>query len=187
MHLEVIAMKLKGRTVGITVAPGFDDTQVVEAAQLLRKRGAKVVIISTGESEVVAVAGMRGSLLKPDTVISKSHPSDFDAIIIPGGDAPARLKADVRVLTLLLGMSSQQKPLGAVFNGPVVLAAAGLLSERRVTGDSAIKGELENAGARFVSQGVVVDHNLVTCGTESDLTHFVDAVLFLLEPATTLS
>lgn len=179
-------MNLRGRTIGIVAGPGFEDSQVIKAAQILRQRGAKVVVIGIGESEAVAVTGRQGSLLKPDAVIRKAKAAALDAIIIPGGESISRLTSDERVLTLLLEMQSLKRPIGATCNASAILAAAGLVAGMRVTGDNRIKAELEDAGAVYLNQGVVVDHNMVTARAAEDISHFVDAVSFLLEPAPSL-
>lgn len=179
-------MNLSGRTIGIIVAPGFDDSQVVKVAQVFRNRGAKVLAIGMGESEAVAVAGRHGSLLKPDVILSKVTAQTLDAIVVPGGESATRIRLDERTLTLLLEMNSQDKPIGAMCNAAVVLAAAGLVADRRVTGDRLVKRDMTEAGGIFLEQGVVVDHNLVTLHSRDDLPHFIDAISFLLEPAPSL-
>ncbi|MFA6000741.1 MAG: DJ-1/PfpI family protein [Thermoleophilia bacterium] len=180
-------MNLIDGTLGIIVGPGFDETQVVKVAQELRVRGARVLVISIAETEAVAVAGLNGSLLKPDAVISKTNATGLDALIIPGGDSTKTLKSDDRVLTLVLEMNSTGKPIGTTGNSVLILGAAGLLRNKRVTGDPGIEEDIEKSGALYLSQGVVVDHNLVTSRSDIDLPHFVDTISFLLEPATTMS
>lgn len=179
-------MNLSGRTIGILVAPGFDDRQVGQVAQALRERGARVVAIGMGESEAVAVAGRHGSLLKPDVVLSQVSADKLDAIIVPGGESAIRIRVDERTLTLLMEMDSRQKPIGAMCNATAVLAAAGLICERRVTGDAMVKRDLAEAGGIYLEQGVVVDHNLVTLRSSDHLAHFIDAISFFLEPAPSL-
>ena len=180
-------MDLKGRTVGIVAGQGFGDPQVIKAAQLLRQRGARVAVIGVGDVPAVALAGRQGALLKPDIMVKDANSLGIDAVYVPGGDAIARLMTDERVLTLLLEMNSLGKPIGASCSGVAVLAAAGLISGKRVTGNTGIKERLEKAGAIYLDQGVVVDHNIVTAKSEDDIPHFVDAVSFFLEPAPTLS
>lgn len=175
-------MNLKGKTIGILVSGGFDDGQVVKVAQVLRQRQADVIVIGVGESVAVAVAGRHGSLLKPDLVLSQAAPENFDALIVPGGESVVRTRMDERALTLLMTMNQMEKPIGVICNGGAVLAAAGLVSGRRVTGDPAIKRELTEAGATYVEQGVVVDHNLVSSRSADDVMHFLDAISLFLEP-----
>ncbi|MHB9053150.1 MAG: DJ-1/PfpI family protein [Thermoleophilia bacterium] len=180
-------MDLRDRTIGIIAGQGFGDLQIVKAAQILRQRGARVIIVGIGEVEAVAIAGRQGSLLKPDVMIGNVTAASLDAVFVPGGEAVARLSSDERVLTLLLEMNSMNKPISASCGGAAVLAASGLTSGKRVTGTPGIKETLEKAGAIYLSQGVVVDHNIVTAQSEDDIPHFIDAVSFFLEPATTLS
>src|SRR5680860_242109 len=155
-------MDLNGKTIGIVAGPGFEDSQVIKAAQLMRQRGARVIVVGVGESEAVAVAGRQGSLLKPDVVVGNVQAVSMDALIIPGGDSNNRFTSDERVLTLILEINSMEKPIGAICDAPLVLAASGLVSGRRITAEEEIRKYLEEAGAILISQGVVVDHNLVT-------------------------
>lgn len=179
-------MNLQGKTIGILVAAGFDDTQVVKVAQVLRSRGAQVLVIGIGETSAVAVAGRHGSLLKPDHVLSEITADNIDALIIPGGDSVVRTRMDERVLTLLLHLDHQEKPIGVIRNAGTVLAAAGLVFGRRITGDEAVKRDLSEAGANFVQQGVVVDHNLVSSRSIDNVMHFIDAISLFLEPTPSL-
>lgn len=179
-------MTLSGRTLGLLLAPGYDFQQVTRLVQDLRLRDAELLLIGTGETENVAIAGSRGDLIKPDLVLSNISASSMDALIIPGGGSVPRLAADGRVLTLLLEIQSQSKPVAAYGNGPLVLVASGLLADRRVAGIAAIKEELIAAGARYLDKELVVDHKLVTARSVEEITHFVEAVALLLEPAKTL-
>lgn len=167
------------------MASGFDDSQAISSAQMLRLQGIGVQIIALNSSE--AVTGMRGAVIKPDICIADVDTDTLDAVIIPGGNSTAILKLFDKVLTLLLKMQSEGKPIGAIANGAAVLAAAGLVRDRRITGDPAIRGNLEESGARYLDQGLVVDHNIVTSQSEDSLHHLIDTITFLLEPAASRS
>ena len=179
-------MKLIGCKVGIVVAPGFDDGQVDTVFRLLRGMEAAVEIIGPGETILPAITGMRGTVIRSTVQLSRVSASGLDAVIIPGGNSTASLQADVMALTLLIEMAMAGKPIGGISNGVAVLASAGLVAARRVTGDLRIRMMLKESDATFLDQGVVVDHNLVTSQSEENLLHFVDAIAFLLEPATSL-
>jgi len=179
-------LNLKGRTVGILVAPGYDDSQVVRLEAILRDMGATVEVISPGETLPPGVAGIRGSLLKPTIELARVAASSLDALIIPSGNSTAALQSDARALTLLLEIQSLEKPIGTIGNGALVLASAGLVSGKRVTGDYRIKTALEYNGASYTDKSLVVYHNLVTSQSEKNLHHFVDTIAFLLETAASL-
>jgi protease I len=129
---------------------------------------------------------MRGSQLQADTVLARVAAGRLDTLIIPGGNSTAMLQTDPRVLTLLMEMQHEEKPVGAIGSGSAALASAGMVAGRRVTGDMRVRTALEENGAIFLEQGVVVDHNMVTAQSESHLDHFIDAIAFLLEPAPSL-
>lgn len=176
-------MALKKRTIGIVAAAGFDDSQLFKIARELRARGAIVRIISAADFQ--SIKGAHGSQVEPDTVLEKTGARELDAIIVPGGDYLVAIQANDRLLTLLIEAHSLGLPIGAIGNGPAALALAGLLRERRVTGDSRIRLILSEAGAHYLDQSLVVDHNVVTSRNGSDILHLIDAIAFLLEPAAT--
>ncbi|MCL4309847.1 MAG: DJ-1/PfpI family protein [Actinobacteria bacterium] len=179
-------VKLTAKTVGVIVAPGFDDGQVIRVTEILKGMEAQVLVISLGDTVPAGVAGMRGALIKPGIQMSRLHPANLDALIIPGGNSTASMQADSMMLTLIMEIESMEKPIGAIGNGVVVLASAGQVASRRVTGDYRIKPAVEEAGATYLDQALVVDHNLVTAQSDRNLDHFVEAIAFLLQPATTL-
>lgn len=174
-------MNLRRKTVGILVASGFEDSQVIKTAQMLRGKGINVRTVAVNGLE--SVNGLRGSSIEPDASLSGVKINELDAVIIPGGNSTAIFKVFDNVLTLLMEMHSAGKPIGAIGNGTAVLAAAGLTKNMRVTGDEALRNDLEESGANFLDQGLVVDHNLVTAQSNENLIHLVDSINFLLEPS----
>ena len=68
------------------------------------------------------------------------------------------------------------KPVAAICHGPQVLAAAGVLLGVTTTGVSKIKNELENAGANYKDEELVIDDNLITSRVPEDLPVFVKAI-----------
>ncbi len=179
-------MTLSGRTLGLLLAPGFDFQQDSRLIEDLRLRDADILIVGAGKTAEHSIAGSRGDLIKPDAVISEVDAGDLDALIITGGGSVHSLAMDVRVLTLLLGAQAESRPVAAFGNGPLVLAASGLLVDRRVAAPVELRETLIKAGAQYMEQELVVDHKLVTACTIDEITHFVEAIALLLEPVTTL-
>lgn len=180
-------MALSGRTIGLLLGPGFDYQQVSRLKQDLRLRDASVLIVGTGETRNVAIVSSRGDLVKPDSTLSEVSPEDFDALIVPGGGSVKTLASNEQVLTLILGVQAENKPVAAFGNGQLVLAASGLLADRRVAAPPEIKEALVKAGGEYVDRELVVDHKLVTSRTVEEITHFVEALALLLEPAASMS
>ncbi|RJQ45353.1 MAG: hypothetical protein C4534_04695 [Gaiellales bacterium] len=180
-------MRFKDRTIGLLVAPGFDDYQVFCLASKLRERGASVSLIAVGEDARTAVYGNSGSMLKPDTTLERITSRDIDAVIIPSRTSQEDLTGDEGVMTLVLGLDSEGKPIGSVGNGVMVIAAAGLLAGRRIASPDSGSESLEEHEVRQIDQELVVDRNIVTARSAEGLDHIVDVIAFLLEPAPSYS
>ena len=92
-------------------------------------------------------------------------PSDYDALVIPGGRAPEYIRLNQRVIEIVKHFADENKPIAAICHGPQILAAARVLEGRKVTSYPAVGPDLVNAGAEWVDTGLfdaLVDGNLVT-------------------------
>ena len=180
----VSEMVLNSRIIGVLIAPGYDEPQLSRVMQMLCLKGATVRVLSNVESRSVAIQGKHGALIMPDLLLEDLHASDLDGLIVTAGESVDRLSADEKILTLILQLQHSNKPIGASGNGAMVLAAAGLVAERRIAGTDDIKEKINEAGGYYVEQKLVVDHNLVTAYSDIEIKHLVEAIVLLLEPAT---
>lgn len=92
-------------------------------------------------------------------------PTNYDGLVVPGGRAPEYLRLDSRVLDIIRHFSNSDKPIAALCHGPQLLAAARVLSGKRLNAYPACAPEVELAGGIFVSLEVtqaITDGNLVT-------------------------
>jgi protease I len=90
---------------------------------------------------------------------------DYSGLVIPGGRAPEYLRLNPRVLEIIRHFSKADKPIAAICHGPQLLAAARVITGKRVNAYPACAPEVELAGATFVSLEVtdaIADGNLVT-------------------------
>ncbi len=93
------------------------------------------------------------------------NPQHYDGLILPGGRAPEYLRLNPRVLEIVRYFAQAEKPIAALCHGPQLLAAARVISGRRVSAYPACAPEVELAGGTFVSLQVtdaIADRNLVT-------------------------
>ena len=89
--------------------------------------------------------------------------ADYDAVIVLGGRAPEYLRHDPRVLDIVRAFDQQGKWIFAICHGVQILAAAGLVRNRRVTAYENCRWEIEAAGATYVTADQAVrDGRLVT-------------------------
>ena len=91
--------------------------------------------------------------------------SAYDALCIPGGRAPEYLRLDNRVLQIVRDFANQKKPIAAICHGPQILAAAKVISGKRISAYPAVAPEVQLAGATYADIGIdeaVTDKNFVT-------------------------
>lgn len=112
------------------------------------------------------------------------NPSDYDAVLIPGGRAPEYLRLNDRVLAIVKHFADTGKPIAAICHGLQLLAAAGLLEGRSCTAYPACGPEVKLAGGSYIEtdiDGVHVDRNLVTAPAWPAHPAWLAAFLKLLE------
>jgi protease I len=96
--------------------------------------------------------------------------------VIPGGRSPASLRKHQEAVDLVESFVKTGKPVAAICHGPQMLAAAGLLEGRKITGYHKIKEEMLEAGAEFVDEQIVIDDNLITSREPKDIPYFNQAI-----------
>lgn len=121
--------------------------------------------------------GKHGYPCKADLSFREAAGMSFDAVVIPGGFAPDRLRRSPEVLSIVKETFGQGKPVAFICHGGWVPISAKILKGKKVTGTIAIKDDLENAGAVWLDQAVVVDGNLISSRTPADLPVFAKAIL----------
>jgi protease I len=121
--------------------------------------------------------GKHGVPNRADLSIKEARSSDFDAVIVPGGYAPDKMRMYPEFAQMVRLMYDEGKLVASICHGPWVLASAGILSGRKVTCWSSLKDDMMNAGARFLDQEVVIDGNIITSRMPDDLPAFMSEVL----------
>jgi len=98
-----------------------------------------------------------------DLTFDEVRVDDYEAVLVLGGRAPEYLRHDSRVLTIVRAFDRREKWVFAICHGVQVLAAAGLVRDRRVTAYENCRWEIEAAGAAFLqNEQAVRDGRLVT-------------------------
>jgi protease I len=107
----------------------------------------------------------RGHDFALNATFEEINPSNYDALVIPGGRAPEYLRLDKNVLDLIKHFAKENKPIAALCHGPQLLTTAGVVSGRKLSAYPAVGPEVTVAGGKYVSVGLeeaVTDGNLVT-------------------------
>src|SRR5260370_630426 len=74
---------------------------------------------------------------------------DYSGLVVPGGRAPEYLRLNPRVLEVVRHFSEAGKPIAALCHGAQILAAARVISGKRVSAYPACAPEAELAGGGF--------------------------------------
>jgi deglycase len=157
--------------IAITLADGFEDSEFTVPYERLRAAGHEVTVVGTQTGETVT--GKRGNAShRVDTVAATLNPDNFDALLIPGGHSPDRLRLDADVVDFTRRFSATGKPVAAICHGPQLLIEAGLVDGRTLTSWPSVRTDLINAGADWVDREVVLDTNLITSRKPDDLPVF---------------
>jgi protease I len=164
------------KQVAILVEKNFEDSEFQVPYTALQKAGVQVTVLGSRMNE--EYKGKKGKVsIKPDATATEVRAEDFDAVIIPGGAAPDRMRVNPNMVRLIQDAVAQGKLVAAVCHGPQVLIEGDLLKSRRATGYRSIRKDMENAGAIYVNEPLVVDANLITSRQPGDLPIFTTAIL----------
>jgi protease I len=167
---------LDGKRIAILAEEDFEDSELIVPMWGMKNAGAKVLIVGSGSQEIYQ--GKRGSVsIRVDTTADKIKAADLDAIIIPGGSAPARMLKHKSMVDLVKKANELGKVIAAVCHGPQLLAAAGIVRGRRLTSCPAAAAELKAAGAEWVDEAVVSNGNIITSRKPADLPRFNKAII----------
>jgi protease I len=115
----------------------------------------------------------KGTQVKVDQSLKNVSPDDFDALLIPGGYSPDKLRAHQDAVDFVKEFMIKNKPVFSICHGPQLLITAQVLEGRKITGWKSIIQDIKNAGAEFIDKEVVVDGNLVSSRNPGDISAFV--------------
>lgn len=172
--------ELQGKKIAILAADGVEKVELEQPRATLEQAGAQVQLVSLKSGEIQA----RNHDLEPagtfavDRVVSDVSVGEFDGLVLPGGTVnPDKLRLDSSAVAFVREFVQSGKPVGAICHGPWTLVEAGAVAGRKVTSYPSIRTDLRNAGARVVDEEVVVDGNLISSRSPSDLPAFCSAVV----------
>ena len=171
--------------VACLLANGFEDSEFKQPYDALKAAGHDVTIV--GLEAGLRLNGDKGrETATVDKAFAEVSPDEFDALLIPGGFSPDRLRAHQAPVSFVQAFFAKQKPILAICHGPQLFITAGTYKDHRLTAWRTIQGDLRLLGAKVLDEEVVVDRNLVTSRQPQDLPAFIREGLKLLEavPAT---
>ncbi|MBD3161466.1 MAG: DJ-1/PfpI/YhbO family deglycase/protease [Candidatus Eisenbacteria bacterium] len=167
-------MRLKGKKIAFFVAPLYEDLELHYPLIRMQEEGADPVVIGP---ERTKYEGKKGIPIEASRAITEVSPDAFDGLVIPGGYAPDHMRRSSEMIEFVRWMHEAGRPIAAICHAGWMLASAGILEGRTVTGFFSIKDDLVHAGAAFVDREVVRDANLITSRNPGDLPAFCRTII----------
>jgi protease I len=172
---------LSGRRIAIFVENDFEDVELTGPRDALAAAGATVVII--GPTAPTHFKGKKlGTVVASELAAGAAKTADFDALVIPGGYAPDKMRMRHAMVDFARDMVESGKPVAAICHGPSLLISANVLRGKTVTCWPSISVDVKNAGGMYVDMPVVEDGNLITSRKPDDIPYFNDAIIRALTP-----
>ncbi len=176
-----------GKRIAALIGDGFEEADLNEPRRALEDAGAIVTIVGLDERARQKIRGKRGldegQAARAEELVADCTAEDFDALLIPGGVSPDKLRTDKEVQRFVREFDAAKKPIFTVGHGVQVLISSQLARSRQVTGASSIADDIRNAGGLYRDQPTVGDSNWVSTRGGEDLVQFNRAMLEKLASA----
>src|SRR5712691_8617165 len=172
-------MANSGRRVLLLAADQFEDMELLYPLYRLAEEDIAVTVAGLDNQPVMGKKGH--GPVAVDTTVGQVAEPDFDALVIPGGYAPDKLRRSQAVLDLVRAFDEAGKPIAFICHAGWVPISARILKGRRATSVGAIRDDMVNAGVDWVDEATVVDDNLISARTPADLGPWMKALLAALD------
>jgi protease I len=160
--------------IAVVITDMFEDSEYSQPAEAFKQAGHELVHV--GLKSGATVKGKKhGTPVKVDKTVPEVKVDDFDALLIPGGYSPDKLRVDDKVVKFVKDFVESGKPVCAICHAPQLLINAQVLKGRKITGWKSLVQDIKNAGAEFIDQEVVEDGNLISSRSPGDLPAFIRA------------
>lgn len=162
---------------------GFEQSELEFPRDQLRAKGATVHVATTDGESIKGWEGKDwGREAEADLKIADANVSDYDALVLPGGQInPDILRTRPEAVDLVKAFYNAGKTVAAICHAPWLLVEAGVIEGRDVTSYQSIKTDVINAGGNWHDQEVVTDQGLVTSRNPGDLEAFVSKIVEEIE------
>jgi len=167
----------------IMASSGFEQNELLVPLQELRKRGATVHVAAPDRAPIRAWKERRwGVSITPDKVFSDIHPTEYNALVLPGAVINAdSLRLNQKALNLIRHFVDAKKVIAAICHAPWLLGEINALRGREVTSYKSIRTGMINAGTKWQDQEIIVEGGFVASRSAADLPGFVGKIIEAIE------
>jgi len=166
--------------IAVIIDDMFEDVEYTRPVEAFKKEGHELVHVGLKEGKEVT-GKKKGTKVRIDKSVDDVSPDQFDALLIPGGYSPDKLRAHPNAVTFTRKFLDSGKPIFSICHGPQLLISANRIKGRKLTGWKSIVQDIKNAGALYENKEEVVDGNLISSRQPSDIPAFIRAALDRLD------
>lgn len=173
--------------VAVIAEDSVEESQLCQPVEALRQAQAQVEILGLhrGKIQVTPSANSTITSVDVDRLLDNASAADYDALLIPGGSGSIqRLERDPKVKNFIHEFESSGKPIAFLEEASSLLMQCGCVRGRSLTASNSLQPALQNSGACFIDQPVVVDKNWVSGKSVKDLSPFINEMIQVFSRAT---
>ncbi len=176
---------LEGRRIAVLATDGVEQVELTKPVAAAREAGAEVHVIAPKSGEIRGYNHLdKADAIPVDRELGSTSADEYDGLILPGGVAnPDALRTDEKAVEFVKAFMDADKPIAAICHAPWTLVEADVVKGRTLTSWPSLRKDLENAGATWVDEKVVVDQRLVTSRNPDDLPAFCQKLVDIFAAA----
>jgi len=114
--------------------------------------------------------GQIGAKIMPNKTTTEINITDYTILVLPGGaKCMEYLRQDKKTIEFIRDFQASGKTIASICHAAQLLISAKIVKGRKISGYYSLKDDIENAGATYIDQPVVIDENIVTTAHYKDL------------------
>jgi protease I len=109
------------------------------------------------------------------------NPAEYSGLFLTGGRAPEYIRYDPDLMRIVQHFFAESKPVAVVCHGAEIVAAANVISGKRIATVAKCRFDVELCGATYVDDGCVRDANMVSGRTWHDQHEYMREFMSMLQ------
>jgi len=162
----------------VVVPRDFRDAEYSEPRKLFEEAGAKVQVASIQPGVAIGAEGLEVNI---DLTVGQAEPEKFDAVVFVGGPGMLEIIDDESLQVLAKKFYGEEKITASICAASAILAQAGILEGKTATGWSGVRETMEEGGAKFSPESVVVDGKIITADGPASAREFGEEIVKALQ------
>lgn len=167
---------LRGKTVAVLTADGFNLDELQTAKRILERAGAWVDVVAPKRGWILSESDAFDGAMA-DFSAGAALADDFDALYIPDGRCIDDLLQNKQAVAFVQDFFELERPVATSGRGVAMFLAAGVVRGRRLTSAAALLLARMTAGAKWLDFPVVQDLGLITAQSSESLPRFLPAFI----------